>query len=212
NPAAAIVVMGCYATREPETVARLPGVAKVITDKARLAEELRPFGVTRTLSGISRFDGHRRAFVKVQDGCLLNCTYCVIPQVRPVLRSRALKDIIAEVERLVIAGCQEIVLTGIHLGHYGIDLSRGKSKHDWCRLWHLIRQLDELPGDFRVRLSSLEAAEVRGELVDVLAQSPRFCPHLHLCLQSGSDSVLRAMKRRYTVASFLERCARLCQV
>src|SRR5438874_2286114 len=84
NPGAALVVMGCYATREPETVSRLPGVVKVITDKARLAEELRPFGVTRTLVGISRFDGHRRAFVKVQDGCLLNCSYCIIPHVRPV--------------------------------------------------------------------------------------------------------------------------------
>src|SRR5438132_1890696 len=84
NPA--VVVMGCYATRDPETVSRLPGVVKVITDKARLAEELRPFGVTRSPVGISRFDGHRRAFVKVQDGCLLNCSYCIITHVRPVLR------------------------------------------------------------------------------------------------------------------------------
>jgi len=209
NPNAAIVVMGCYATREPETVSRLPGVAKVITDKNRLAEELSSFGVTRLQRGISRFDGHRRAFVKVQDGCLLNCTYCVIPQVRPTLRSRPLDEITEEVLRLADAGCQEIVLTGIHLGHYGIELSRGKPKKEWCRLWHLIERLDELPGSFRVRLSSLEAAEVRGELVEALARSPRFCPHLHLCLQSGSDRILGLMKRRYRVASFLERCRRL---
>ena len=151
----------------------------------------------------------RRAFVKVQDGCLLNCSFCIIPKVRPVLRSRPLEDIGAEVSRLVAGGCQEIVLTGIHLGHYGIDLSRGKLKQEWCRLWHLIRRLDHLPGDFRVRLSSLEAAEVRGELVDALAQSPRICPHLHLCLQSGADRILRLMKRRYSSASFLERCRRL---
>jgi threonylcarbamoyladenosine tRNA methylthiotransferase MtaB len=207
NPA--VVVMGCYATRDPETVSRLPGVVKVITDKARLAEELRPFGVRRSPAGISRFDGHRRAFVKVQDGCLLNCSYCIIPRVRPVLRSRPLDEIAQEVERLVQGGCREIVLTGIHLGHYGVDLSRGKPKSAWCRLWHLVRRLDALPGDFRVRLSSLEAAEVRGELVDALAQSPRICPHLHLCLQSGSDRILALMKRRYRVDGFLERCRRL---
>jgi threonylcarbamoyladenosine tRNA methylthiotransferase MtaB len=209
NPQAGIVVMGCYATREPETVSRLPGVVKVITDKARLAEELRPFGVSQPLAGIARFDGHRRAFVKVQDGCLLNCSFCIIPQVRPVLRSRPLEEIAAEVSRLVAGGCQEVVLTGIHLGHYGIDLSRGKPQSEWCRLWHLLRRLDELPGNFRVRLSSLEAAEVRGELVDALARSPRVCPHLHLCLQSGSDRILARMRRRYRVAGFLERCRRL---
>ncbi|HEV3118776.1 MAG TPA: tRNA (N(6)-L-threonylcarbamoyladenosine(37)-C(2))-methylthiotransferase MtaB [Gemmataceae bacterium] len=209
NPDACIVVMGCFATRDPETVRRLPGVTKVIQDKARLGEALREFGVAHVPAGISRFDGHQRAFVKVQDGCLLNCSFCIIPKVRPVLRSRPLDDIAAEVSRLVAGGCQEIVLTGIHLGHYGIDLSRGKPKQEWCRLWHLIRRLDHLPGDFRVRLSSLEAAEVRGELVDALAESPRICPHLHLCLQSGSDRILRLMKRRYRSASFLERCRRL---
>jgi threonylcarbamoyladenosine tRNA methylthiotransferase MtaB len=209
HPHAAIVVMGCYATREPETVARLPGVTRVITDKYRLMEELRPFGITRPVCGIARFDGHRRAFVKVQDGCLLNCSFCIIPRVRPVLRSRPLGEIAAEVSRLVDGGCQEIVLTGIHLGHYGIDLSRGRKREDWCRLWHLLRLLDLLPGDFRVRLSSLEAAEVCGELVTALAGSSRVCPHLHLCLQSGSDRILALMKRRYRAASFLERCRRL---
>src|SRR5262249_20758073 len=109
NPAAAIVVMGCFATRAPETVAALPGVVKVITDKERLAEELRDFGVVAVPTGITRFDGHQRAFVKVQDGCLLNCTYCIIPHVRPSLRSRPPEDIIAEVRGLVDGGCQEIV-------------------------------------------------------------------------------------------------------
>jgi threonylcarbamoyladenosine tRNA methylthiotransferase MtaB len=212
NPQAAIVVMGCYATREPETVRRLPGVVQVITDKSRLVEELRPFGVRTSLAGISRFDGHRRAFIKVQDGCLLNCSFCTIPAVRPILRSRSLEEITAEVARLVEGGCREIVLTGIHLGHYGIDLSRGKPKSEWRRLWHLIKQLDGLPGGFRVRLSSLEAAEVRGELVDALGCSQKICPHLHVCLQSGSDRILSMMKRRYRAASFLERCRRLRQV
>ncbi|HEV3447298.1 MAG TPA: MiaB/RimO family radical SAM methylthiotransferase, partial [Gemmataceae bacterium] len=209
NSRAAIVVMGCFATRDPDAVARLPGVTKVITDKARVTEDLREFGVTHAPSGIARFDNHRRAFVKVQDGCLLNCSFCIIPKVRPILRSRSPDEIVAEVSRLAAGGCKEVVLTGIHLGHYGIDLSKGRPKEESCRLWHLIEQLDRLPGDFRVRLSSLEAAEVRGELVEALARSRRLCPHLHLCLQSGSDRVLALMKRRYRVAGFLERCRRL---
>jgi threonylcarbamoyladenosine tRNA methylthiotransferase MtaB len=209
NPGAAIVVMGCFATRAPETVARLPGVVKVVTDKRRLADDLREFGVSVAPRGITRFDGHQRAFVKVQDGCLLNCTYCIIPHVRPVLRSRPPEEIIAELRGLVGRGYQEIVLTGVHLGHYGIDLSCGRPKEQWRRLWHLLELLADLPGDFRIRLSSLEAAEVRDELVRVLAAHPRICPHLHLCLQSGSDRILATMKRRYRSASFLERCRRL---
>jgi threonylcarbamoyladenosine tRNA methylthiotransferase MtaB len=209
NPGAAIVVMGCYATRDPLAIRRLPGVTTVVTDKANLVDELRPFGVTAAPAGISRFDDHQRAFVKVQDGCLLNCSYCIIPSVRPVVRSRSPQEIGEEVARLVAAGYHEVVLTGIHLGHYGLDLSRGKAKAEWLRLWHLLRRLTAVPGDFRIRLSSLEAAEARDDLVCVLAEEPRVCPHLHLCLQSGSDRVLARMKRRYRSAGFLERCRRI---
>src|SRR5271165_2999576 len=133
NPQAPIVVMGCYATRDPDAVARLPGVTRVITDKTRLAEELRPFGVSTMPAGIGRFDGHQRAFVKVQDGCLLNCTFCIIPTVRPQVRSRNIEEIVDEVTVLTRGGLQEVVLTGIHLGHYGIDLSKGKPKSQWTR-------------------------------------------------------------------------------
>jgi threonylcarbamoyladenosine tRNA methylthiotransferase MtaB len=209
NPGAAIVVMGCYATRDPDAVGRLPGVVKVVTDKEHVLDELRPFGVTARPRGISRFDGHQRAFVKVQDGCLLNCSFCIIPHVRPVVRSRPVSEIVDEVSRLVAAGYQEVVLTGIHLGHYGIDLSRGKPHVQWTRLWHLLEALGEMPGDFRVRLSSLEAAEARDDLIRTLASQPRVCPHLHLCLQSGSDRILVAMKRRYRSAGFVERCRRI---
>ena len=209
NPQAAIVVMGCYATRDPDAVSRLPGVVKVVTDKERVLDELRPFGVTARPRGISRFDGHQRAFVKVQDGCLLNCSFCIIPHVRPVVRSRPVAEIVDEVSRLVAAGYQEVVLTGIHLGHYGIDLSRGKPRVQWTRLWHLLEALGEMPGDFRVRLSSLEAAEARDDLIRTLALQARVCPHLHLCLQSGSDRILVAMKRRYRSAGFVERCRRI---
>ena len=197
--------MGCYATRDPMTVGKLPGVNRVILDKERIVEELAEYGVTVRPPGISRFDGHQRAFVKVQDGCLLHCSFCIIPSVRPILRSRSPEEIIDEVLRLVESGYREIVLTGIHLGHYGLDRCKGRPKSEWVRLWHLLDRLAELPGDFRLRLSSLEAAEARDDLVRALARHPRICPHLHLCLQSGSDRILQAMKRRYRSAGFLER-------
>jgi threonylcarbamoyladenosine tRNA methylthiotransferase MtaB len=209
NPDAELVVMGCYATRDPDAIRALPGVTHVVEGKDRLAEDLAPFGVLSAPAGISRFDGHQRAFVKVQDGCLLNCSFCIIPSVRPVLRSRPVGEIVEEVLRLAEAGYREVVLTGIHLGHYGIDLSRGKPRERWSRLWHLLERLAGLPGDFRIRLSSLEAAEARDDLLRVLADHPRICPHLHLCLQSGSDAVLARMKRRYRAAGFLERCRRI---
>lgn len=209
NPGADVVVMGCYATRAPAVVATLPGVTRVVTDKARLAEAFAPYGVAAPLSGISRFDDHQRAFVKVQDGCLLRCSFCIIPSVRPVLRSRPPGEIADEVLRLVEAGYREVVLTGIHLGHYGIDLSKGRPKAEWSRLWHLLDRLAALPGDFRVRLSSLEAAEARDDLIRAMAGHPRVVPHLHLCLQSGSDRILAAMRRRYRRKGFLERVARI---
>jgi threonylcarbamoyladenosine tRNA methylthiotransferase MtaB len=209
NPRAQLVVMGCFATRDPEAVRKLPGVSRVITDKERIVEELSDYGVTLRPTGISRFDGRQRAFVKVQDGCLLHCSFCIIPSVRPTLRSRPAEEIIDEVQRLVESGHREIVLTGIHLGHYGLDHCKGKPKSEWVRLWHLLDRLAVLPGDFRLRLSSLEAAEARDDLVRVLAKHPRICPHLHLCLQSGSDRILAAMKRRYRSRGFLERISRI---
>ncbi len=210
NPDAHIVVMGCYATRDPSAVSKLPGVTKVITNKNQIKEDLTDLGVSIFPQGIQRFDGHSRAFVKVQDGCLLNCTYCIIPKVRPTLRSRPVEEIVDEVRGLVASGFQEIVLTGVHLGHYGIDLSKGKPKSQWQRLWHLLYKLADIPGKFRLRLSSMEAAEVRDDLIRAMSDlSGKVVPHLHLCLQSGSDRLLRAMKRRYTSAGFLARCERL---
>jgi len=207
NPAARIVVMGCYATRRPEEVAALPGVAEVVTDKRELPDWLGRHGVVDPPDGISTFGNRQRAYVKVQDGCLLKCSYCIIPQVRPQLASRPLEQILAEVERLVAAGHREVVLTGIHLGHYGVDWNWRKPKDQWTRLSDLVRRIVELPGEFRVRLSSIEATEVTRELIDVMADHPdRICPHLHICLQSGSDSVLRRMKRRWGVQRFLDRC------
>jgi threonylcarbamoyladenosine tRNA methylthiotransferase MtaB len=207
NPQARIVVMGCYATRAPAEVAALPGVAEVVTDKRTLPQWLNQFGVVELPSGISGFGRRHRAYVKVQDGCLLRCTYCIIPQVRPKLTSRPVQEIHDEVLRLLDNGFRELVLTGIHLGHYGVDWNRDKPKSEWTRLAHLVDRLARIPGDFRLRLSSIEATETTDELVDVLGQhADKICPHMHICLQSGSDAVLRRMHRRWGVRRFLDRC------
>ncbi len=207
NPGTRIVVMGCYATRAPAEVAALPGVAEVVIDKRELPDLLGRFGVVDIPTGISHFRHHHRAFVKVQDGCLLRCSFCIIPHVRPALSSRPMQHIVDEVRRLVDAGFAEIILTGIHLGHYGVELNGGKPKDEWTRLSHLLARLMELPGDFRVRLSSIEATEVTRELIEVLAAHPqRICPHLHISMQSGSDDVLRRMRRRWGRQRFIDRC------
>lgn len=207
NPAAKIVVMGCYATRAPQEVARLPNVTEVVTDKRELPDLLGRFGVTDVPTGISGFGRRHRAYVKVQDGCLLRCSFCIIPHVRPQLTSRPPEHICDEVRRLVDNGYREVVLTGIHLGHYGVDWNRHAPKSQWIRLSHLVDRIAQLPGEFRVRLSSIEAAEVTRELVSVMAEhGDRVCPHLHISMQSGSDTVLRRMRRRSGSRRFLDRC------
>ena len=207
NPDAKIVVMGCYATRDPEAVAELPGVVEVVTDKRELPDLLGRFGVVDVPSGISTFGDRHRAYVKVQDGCLLRCSYCIIPKVRPEMYSRPMNEILDEILRLIDNGYHEIVLTGIHLGHYGVDWNFGKPKSEWTRLSTLLREIVKLDGEFRVRLSSIEATEVTRELLELMAEFPqKICPHLHICLQSGSDSVLRRMRRRWGTQRFLDRC------
>ena len=209
NPGTRIIVMGCYATRAPDEVAALPGVAEVLTDKRELPDWLARAGVLDVPTGLDGFRGRHRAFIKVQDGCLLRCSYCIIPLMRPHLHSRPMEHILEEARRLAGAGFRELVLTGIHLGHYGVENNRGKPKSRWVRLSHLVQRLailgDEL--DFRIRLSSIEATEVTRELIDVLAANQRrVCPHLHISMQSGSDSVLARMRRRWGSQRFIDRC------
>ena len=124
NPGAKIVVMGCYATRAPEEVAALPGVTEVVTDKRELPDLLGPVRRDRCADGHHGFGRRHRAYVKVQDGCMLRCSFCIIPHVRPQLASRPVEHIFDEVRRLVDRGYREVVLTGIHLGHYGVDWNR----------------------------------------------------------------------------------------
>ena len=207
NPTARIVVMGCYATRAPDEVAKLPGVAEVVTDKRELPDLLGRMGVVDVPDGISDFAGLHRAFVKVQDGCMLRCSFCIIPHVRPNLASRPPDAIVSEVRRLIAKGFREVVLTGVHLGHYGVDFNHGRPKSEWVRLSHLLERLMRIDEDFRVRLSSIEATEVTRELIDLMAMHPRrICPHLHVSMQSGSDDVLARMRRRWGRRRFVDRC------
>jgi threonylcarbamoyladenosine tRNA methylthiotransferase MtaB len=166
-------------------------------------------GVVDMPRGISHFEGRKRAYVKVQDGCILKCTYCIIPHVRPGLASRSPEDIEQEVRRLVANGYREIVLCGIHVGHYGVESTRGRSGRAPFRLWHLFRRLDRIPGEWRMRLSSVEAAEINDDFIAAAGDCEHLCPQFHPALQSGSDQVLRRMRRRYSVARFLEKIERM---
>ncbi|MDG2390477.1 MAG: tRNA (N(6)-L-threonylcarbamoyladenosine(37)-C(2))-methylthiotransferase MtaB [Planctomycetaceae bacterium] len=205
NPGTRTIVMGCYATRDPDAVAELPNVVEVVSDKRELPDVFDRLGMYDIATGISQFDGRQRAYVKVQDGCILRCTYCIIPDVRPGLQSRSPQEIEDEVRRLIDNGYHEIVLTGIHVGHYGVDTTRGKSGLPPFRLWHLFERLDRIPGDWRMRLSSIEAVEVNDDFISTAANCEHLCPQFHPALQSGSETVLRRMRRRYSISRFQEK-------
>ena len=205
NPGTKTIVMGCYATRDPQAVSELPNVIEVVTDKRELPDVLGRFGIVDLPAGISEFAGHHRAFVKIQDGCILKCSYCIIPSVRPGLRSRRPSDIEEEVRRLVDNGYREIVISGVHVGHFGIDTNNLMPGDRPERLWDLFRRLDRIPGDWRMRLSSIETVEVNDDFIKAAGDCEHLCPQFHPALQSGSDTVLQRMRRRYRVGRFLER-------
>jgi threonylcarbamoyladenosine tRNA methylthiotransferase MtaB len=188
-------------------LAALPGVVEVVTDKRRLPELLARFGLVDVPAGISCFGRRHRAYVKVQDGCRMRCSYCIVPVVRPVLSSRPVGEVLDEIRRLVDHGHREIVLTGIHLGHYGVDLPKTQPGGSRFDLAYLVGRIGRVDGDFRVRVSSIEAVEATPELLARMAERPdRFCPHLHVSMQSGSDAVLGRMRRRWASGRFVQRC------
>ena len=150
---------------------------------------------------LSRTAEHTRAFIKVQDGCNQFCTYCIIPFARGRVRSRELPDVLQEIRTLAKSGYREVVLTGIHLSSYGVD--NGES------LLHLIEAVHELEGIERIRLGSLEPRIVTDAFAKRLSELPKICPHFHLSLQSGCDTVLSRMNRRYDTAAYEVGCALL---
>jgi threonylcarbamoyladenosine tRNA methylthiotransferase MtaB len=210
-----ILVTGCYAQRAPEALASLPGVAGVFgnREKVRVAEmaaagggsrgpliEVGGFGRQEPFQAceVSRFPGHTRAWLKIQEGCSHACSYCIVPLVRGPARSLPLDRVLSSLESLAGEGFQEIVLTGVDLGQYGRDLPFPTT------LAGLAPRLAQKAWPFRVRLSSLEPQGITAELMEALAGLPHLCPHFHLPLQSGSAQVLQAMGRSYSPEDFRE--------
>ena len=214
NPQALIVVTGCYAQSAPGQIAAIPGVDLIIGTQERASivdlvesarTQCRQINAVGDIMQAREFEDmplflrreRTRAFLKIQEGCDNYCTYCIIPYTRGHLRSRPLASVVAEADRLVAAGFREIVLTGIHLGAYGRDGGGGT-------LTDAAASLLAMPGLQRLRLSSLESIEVSEGLIRLMEQDARFCRHLHLPLQAGSDAVLRSMNRHYTTTAFRE--------
>lgn len=207
SPRARIVVTGCYAQMAKEQLAALPGVGLVLGNdcKDRLPQLIEEWfsGQELILNGdafteqedfrVNNHSGHTRAFAKIQNGCQEWCSFCVIPLTRGQERSRPAPWIIEEIRTLVQQGYKEVVITGVHIGKYswkGLNLAN---------LLRLILKETVIP---RIRLSSIKPKEVTEELIDLVADEPRFCRHLHLPLQSGDKSVLARMRRRYTLEEF----------
>lgn len=203
NPALRLILTGCAADACDDWQAEFPFEAVFTnTQKAGLVAYLTGESSSSAPAtdgdgfafSLQRFTGHTRAFLKIQDGCANFCTYCIIPAVRGVPRSRSLPAILQEARQLLTHGYTELVLTGINIGEY---------QRDGLRLAGLARELVRLPGLHRLRLGSVEPQTVTPELLQVMQEEPLLCPHLHLPLQSGDDVILRAMNRHYATADFL---------
>jgi len=202
-PDARVFVTGCYATAFPDQLENIEGVDGVFGrgEWGRLLAAVHggpppDEAVPRGDFGIGTFGGRTRAFLKVQEGCNVGCSYCILPRVRGRPRSQNPEQVLRETERLVDHGFPEVVLTGINLGGYGADLSGPVS------LANLVGDVAEVPGLERLRLSSLHPAEVTQALLEAM-DHPVVCPHLHLPLQSGDADVLRRMRRPYSPEQFL---------
>lgn len=217
NPSAKVAVVGCYVQMALHEVLNIPGISVAVGTKDRhrivdLVEKAKQGSQPIvTVSNIMKqqtfeeiaFKGHRqktRAFLKIQDGCNMFCSYCIIPYARGPVRSRSIGNIIDEAQNLAKDGFKEIVLTGIHLGLYGRDF-KGENIH----LLDVISRIAEIEGIERIRLSSIEAMELTDEFLNGLFEIKKFCHHFHVPLQSGCDTVLRRMNRRYTTDEFRDR-------
>ena len=213
SPSSKVLVTGCYAQVSPVDVARLQGVDFVVglnrlDDLLRLVETTdldsrihvsdvkRERGVP--VLGTQALPGHTRAFLKIQEGCNYTCTYCIIPTARGLSRSVVPREVLNQFRLLADAGYAEIVLTGIHLGGYGHDLT---PKMD---LTALLEMLLDSSLFRRIRLSSLDPREVPERLLDLIAGSEVICPHLHICAQAGADAILKQMRRNYDTSYYRE--------
>ena len=220
NPQAIVAVCGCYAQVAPDEIRAIEGVRVVLGTKERahivdyVEKAMHEDGIQGTITDIMQaktfediplYDSpeRTRAFLKIEDGCQNFCAYCIIPYARGPVKSRQPEHVRREAEKLVAMGFKEIVLTGIHLGAYGRDLD------DHPTLAHILDRLVKETDVARIRLGSIESLEIGDDMIAVMNSSDRICPHLHLPLQSGSDTILKAMNRHYTVAEYEDLIARL---
>lgn len=184
-PQAKVIVTGCIVEKDTSALSAIEGIDYIISKNF-------------FSDGISNFAGHTRAFLKVQDGCNNFCAYCKVPLVRGRSRSRALKEVVREAKMLVKSGHKEIVLTGICLGSYGLDL------YPKFTLVDLLKELEVINGLYRIRLSSIEAKDVTKQLIILMAASKKICHHLHIPMQSGDDQILKLMQRRDSKKSYIQ--------
>lgn len=202
-----LIVTGCYAERQPDTVSKIGGVTHVVPNKNKenLLATIFPETELPEFS-IKRFDAHTRAFVKVQDGCNSFCTYCIIPYVRGRSRSRTINEVVQEVEGVIANGYKEIVLTGINIGDF--DGNKDENESPDC-LADLVRIVDKIPGLKRLRVSSIDPDEVDDNLLDAIINGTHTCHSMHIVLQAGSNVILKRMNRKYTRQIFMDTVDRL---
>jgi threonylcarbamoyladenosine tRNA methylthiotransferase MtaB len=197
NPQAKVVVTGCYAQIAPQKIREIEADPILIVGNANKHQQNEI-----SLLPVKRFSGRTRAFLKVQDGCNNFCSYCIVPYARGSSRSLVQEKVVSQAHLYAKEGHREIVLTGIHVGHYGLDLKPAVTLLD------LLKKLTAATPDIRYRLSSLEPTEISRELLEFMASVDNFMPHLHIPLQSGSDTILKKMGRRYTPEEFIEKVCR----
>ena len=219
NPEAVVCVTGCYAQTSSAEIMEIPGVDVVVgtQDRHKLLDYIDQFQQERQpINGVGNimknrtyeelevpyFTDRTRASLKIQEGCNNFCTFCIIPWARGLMRSRDPEKVVEQASQLVNSGYKEIVLTGIHTGGYGQDLKN-------YNLAQLLRDLDEIDGLERIRISSIEASQLTDEVIEVIGNSNKVVRHLHVPLQSGSDSVLKRMRRKYTMEHFSGRLTEL---
>ena len=221
NKDAVIVVMGCYSQMKSEVVKDIEGVSIVLgnKDKNKVVELVEAYINDKEnyqniydLSNaefedmfLDNFENHTRAFVKIQDGCNNYCSFCIIPYARGNVRSKKKEFVIDEVKALVKNGYKEVVLTGIHTGHYGQDLKE-------YNFSDLLKELEEIDGLERIRISSIEIVELDDEFLEVLKNSKKIVDHIHIPLQSGCDKTLKEMNRRYDMNYYIDRINKIRKI
>ncbi len=225
NPDGFVVVVGCYAQLKPQEIAEMEGVDLVLgaAEKFNIAEYLDDINKKEETIvhsceieeadfyvGSYSIGDRTRAFLKVQDGCDYKCTYCTIPLARGISRSDTVENVIKNANEIAQKGIKEIVLTGVNIGDYGKG-EFGNKKHEHTFL-ELVQELDHVEAIERIRISSIEPNLLKNETIDFVSKSNRFVPHFHIPLQSGSDEILKKMKRRYLSNLYLDRVTKIREV